>query len=351
MTGQEALQASSLVRRFTGFPGAERFNPAEAQVDELLRYGLPPRPDADLQPLARQAWDHAFGKEMRLKPFMMSHDLLKAVDYRLLPRHLETLSAAQTRFENSSNWSGAYVAANHSQHLLQIWGLWTIPDGLRPPPPPFSGDPGKDYKVATWVGLDGQRRYFDSSLPQVGTTSILQPDGTRWAQAWVQWWARDELSLKLIPMTLKVQPGQPVLCVLTVQGPQEVVCVVINCGVVPFTAQAVQVCPPFAKVSGGSARPSIAGATAEWVVERPRDVNADRFENFPNYGYTQFDFCVAVEGNALNLQSVQQGLPMELQGAREIRMFQTLTGPARTRYISIPYKTNNTTLNVRYGRF
>lgn len=355
MIPDAALRAAAAAQRVTAFAVPEQlFDPCQASPGELQRFGLPPRPDALAQPGPRQAWDRAFGQPLRLLPFMRQDDLQARVTYRLHPRRQKTLARAQTRFESSSNWSGAYVCPTEGRGFVQVWGAWTVPDELRVPPPPFTGDPDKGYKVATWIGLDGQRRYFDSSLPQVGTTSILQPDGTRRAEAWVQWWARDEMSLQLVVLPLPVAPGQPVLCVLTVLDTQLVACVAVNLGTDPFTAQAVSIIPPMARLPGtgdGTARPSVTGATAEWVVERPRDVDLPRFENFPNYGQTQFDLCIAVQGDASNILSLLDGVPVGLQGSRDIRMFDMLTGPARTEYISMPKKLDNATLRMRYGGF
>lgn len=326
------------------------FDATAASSEQLVRLGLPPRPDARRQPLLRQAWNRAFSRPVKVEPFAPAPDPIK---FRTSVRRLNVLRVSQTRFEGSRNWSGAYITANRGRHLLQVWGLWQIPDGLTVPPPPLDGDPGKPYKVGTWIGLDGQRRYFDASLPQIGTVSVLNADGTRDAQAWVQWWAKDELKLKLKTLSLKVQPGQTVLCVLTALGPQEVAALIVNLSTIPITAQPVRITPPMARLPSGSgaAQPKIAGATAEWIVERPSDLDLPRFENFPDYGQTQFEFCGAVEGRHADLPSLLQGLPIGLQGARDIRMFQTLRDPARTRYISMPHKIDDSTLRVRYGGF
>ena len=65
--------------------------------------------------------------------------------------------------------------------------------------------------------MDGPGRP-EASLPQMGTTAILQPDGTKRAEAWVQWFARDEVGLKLLVLPLPVTPGQTVACIVTVIG-------------------------------------------------------------------------------------------------------------------------------------
>lgn len=351
MTDRDPAPIDDLARRITPYPVPEGpFDAARAGPEVLLRYGVPPLPDPKAQPSLRRAWERVFGHPLQLQPFTFVRGLAGQSQFRLLPRRLEAAPAVQTRFEGSSNWSGAYVSANRSRRFVQVWGLWTVPDALKVPPPPMQGDPGKDYRVSCWIGLDGQRRYFDASLPQMGTTAILQPDGTKRAEAWVQWFARDEVGLKLLVLPLPVTPGQTVACVVTVIGPQQVGCIIVNLST--LTAMALSFTPPFANLPGGGmAKPRVSGATAEWIVERSRDPNLQRYDNFPDYGQARFELCLAVEGDSPNLASVLTGLPMDLQGARDIRMFETLTGPARTQYISMPHKVDNGTLRVRYGGF
>jgi hypothetical protein len=83
----------------------------------------------------------------------------------LQPRQSDYLPVAETNFEASSNWSGAYITANRDKQFLQIWGIWTILPNLQLPPLPFQGPAGVDYVCSNWIGLDGQRLFFDCSLP------------------------------------------------------------------------------------------------------------------------------------------------------------------------------------------
>jgi hypothetical protein len=54
-------------------------------------------------------------------------DRIEKTEYRLLHRQADEIRLVETRFESSSNWSGAYITANHNRRFLQIWGTWTIP--------------------------------------------------------------------------------------------------------------------------------------------------------------------------------------------------------------------------------
>jgi hypothetical protein len=339
-----------LQKRIQGFPVPDGlFDPSIASPALLREYGLPPRPDPSSQPLLRQVWDRGFGAPLTLKEFQFDKGLAEATEYRLQLRQADELPFAETRFETSLNWSGAYITANRNRQFLQIWGIWRVPDNLRLPPAPFQGPVGVDYICSNWIGLDGQRLYFDSSLPQIGTSSTLPAGGgPTTAQAWIQWWARG-MDTVPVPLGLAVAPGNQVLSVLTAWDPQTVTLVMVNLST--MQAQAVEATAPMVKLDGTMATPQIAGATAEWIVERPRIPGKKELYNFPDYGHSEFDFCVAVEGEGVDIFSLFAGLPQQLQAARRIRMFEVLFNPARTAFISMPRKGSDTSVRVRYGGF
>jgi peptidase A4-like protein len=343
--------ADDLQKRFHGFEVPdELFDPATASPALLRKYGLPPKPDPDRQPFLRKTWERGFGAPLMLQEFIFSRDRVQATIYRLHVRQADHRPFAETRFETSSNWSGAYIAANRDKRSLQIWGVWTIPANLKLPPAPFQGPPGIDYLCSNWIGLDGQRRYFDSSLPQIGTVSTLEADGTTTAQAWTQWWARGNANTAPLPLGLAVAPGNQVLSVLTALDSQTVSFVMVNLSA--MTAMAVQGTAPTVTLADGTqATPDIAGATAEWIVERPAIPGQPTRYNFPDYGQTEFDLCVAIEGDDVDIFSLFGGLSQDLRGARFIRMYDRLNGPQRTAFISMPRKLNDTAISVRYGGF
>ncbi len=345
-----------LAKRFTGFPVPKEqpFDPSAADRKLLEEYGLPAKPDRDRQPLLRRAWDRGFGKSMFLQQFRFKRMLVIGAGYRLLPRHIDELPVSETRFETSGNWSGAYITANRDRRFLQIWGIWTIPAKLEVPPAPLQGTAGLPYACSNWIGLDGQRLYLNSSLPQIGTVSTLNANGSPGkTEAWTQWWARDNAGDNPpVPIGLAVQPGNEVLCVLTAANPQTVTGVMVNLSATPPTGMAVQgTAPTVVLPDGSTAMPDIAGATAEWIVERPRIEKQKSRYNFPDYDKTCFQSCVAVEGDDVNANSWLQGLAQDLEGERLIRMFDVLAGPQRTVFTSMPNKEDDLTLRLTYGGF
>ena len=352
-----AVDIDALKKRFEGFPVPEGpFDFSTAAPQLLTDFGLPPKPDA-AQTLQLKAWERGFGKPVALQPFKFDAELVDRIEkteYRLLHRQADEIRIVETRFESSSNWSGAYITANHNRRFLQIWGSWTIPDQLQLPPGPFQGPQGETYVSSNWIGLDGQRRYVNSSLPQIGTQSTLQADGTTTAEAWVQWWARGGANDP--PLVLPVgfvSPGDTVLCVLTALSPQTVIFVMVNLSATPWpTAVAVKGSAPLVTLPNGTiVEPTIAGATAEWIVERPRIWNSPDQYYFPDYGQSDFTDCLAVEANHVNIASLPTGRGQQLQGARCIQMFDVLPAPMRTAFISMPKKFDNSSTRVTYGGF
>ena len=53
----------------------------------------------------------------------------------------------------------------------------------------------------------------------------------------------------------------------------------------------------------------------------------------------------------MDIFSLFNGTAQELQGARRIRMFSVLANPARTEFISMPRKLNDSSVRVKYGSF
>ena len=80
--------------------------------------------------------------------------------------------------------------------FVEIRGSWQAPVVA----PPTPGEIG-EFHSSTWIGLDGQRRYLNSSLPQIGTAQYVDVTAaatTFTTKAWWQWWLRDHFNPKLM---------------------------------------------------------------------------------------------------------------------------------------------------------
>ena len=99
-------------------------------------------------------------------------------------------------------------------------------------------------------------------------------------------------------------------------------------------------------------RPRIAGATAEWITERPAippppgqpaPANPPLYP-FPDYGTTVFQDCIA--GLADHPGAPEVGT--DLTGLRFLRMIETRHNPERIATLSEPARIDSTQLRTRY---
>ena len=237
----------------------EGFNPLTASPEERARYGIPPQPDPDQQPVLTRFWTEMYSPPL---VFVAPPSLLA-----LLPERIRTELRVTTpaRREASLNWSGAYITPRNGQQFTEVHATWKIPPVAAPASMPGTAE----YRSSIWIGLDGQRRYFDSSLPQLGTAQFVNAPATAPPfHTWCQWWLRDNPQT-YVPAILSVgvAPGQRVMASLRVLNETQVHGIIKNRTtgeILPFTMDA-----PTDTSSGMQVK--ISGATAEWIVERPAD--------------------------------------------------------------------------------
>jgi hypothetical protein len=340
--------------RFQGFPvPARRVLDVRAATDaELREFGIAPKPDRFLQPLQYKLWTAAFGRRLRFVEFVVPEEL--TADYRPFLMS-EPIGASATRFISSRNWSGASIDANSGKSFVQVWGQWIVPT---PQPPAGASLPTAgntiDYQCAAWIGLDGQRLYRNSSLPQIGTVQTVNvaSDGTQAfkTEAWTQWWNRGDINSRPLPIEgFPVGHGDVISCVVTVLTEHSVLLNIVNQSTRPFPSVAAVFAsaPTVTLAGGGTLVLSISGATAEWIMERPAIPETKLLRPFPNYGETEFSGCFAFEAFQGGAAPIVQGI-----GApRFIRLYEVRGFPQRTAYLSMPNRIDDTSFNVTYGDF
>ena len=257
-----------------------------------------------------------------------------------------------SRLNSSSNWSGAYLLPKPGKQFVQVWGQWVVPC----PELPASRLPENDYyECSTWIGLDGQRRYRSSTLPQIGTLQTVNGK-KKTATAWIQWWQRGNPRSTPITLTnFPVDPGDRISCVLTVltelnpHPEQSVLFNIVN--QTKANVMGLRVAPPTA--DDGKTRLWIPGATAEWVMERPTELDEEQrpraLRLLADYGSLDFTGCVAVE--AADADPLEEArVTRTLDEPRFIRMFEVRTDPPRSAYISYPSPIDTSGFNVTYAR-
>ncbi|MHC2468813.1 A4/G1 family peptidase [Bradyrhizobium embrapense] len=300
------------------------FRTMVASQDELKALGFPRRPDPVLQPAEYAFWQKMFGPTVAFEAF----------DIALLPPVTAGLRRSfdqSPRRESSLNWSGAYITPRDGTIFSSVWGKFQVPT----PTQPASGRASEIYHSSTWIGFDGQRRYYRSTLPQIGTAQNIDPavgagSPTTSFFAWWQWWVRGDPA-QAHPITLvspKIHAGDLIMCLMQVAPDRTGVSFVITNLTTSRSVQFFQTAPltqlgqPF----------KIPGATAEWVMERSALPGNPTPLQLPDYGTVVFHDCGA---SAINMNT---GATVErnLSGAKLIDMYVVAKeNPERTEKPSI----------------
>jgi Peptidase A4 family len=295
------------------------FNPLERSAAELHELGLPyPDRGSPLYPI----WRTIYGKKLRILPALPD---VRAGFSRSPQRAMIHAPILSTRFSGSRNWSGAQILPHDDQVFTEVAARWTLPA--------LPAGTGPDYASTIWVGLDGQRRYFDSSLPQIGTWQGFDPTvGAVTYNAWYEWWERGQPGQ--MPFTISqfpLAPGDQVLCIVQVVDPTHAILAIIKFGTPILFWYKLWFPQPVGGPLGP--QPRISGATAEWVVERPTKPNSDVLYELPDYGQIAFSDCVAT-------MAIRPWVPPVtfpgIDNARLIRMFGQRDNPSRTVMLSAP---------------
>jgi hypothetical protein len=285
-------------------PPPKGFEPLKAKTSDLLHHGLPTEPDRT------RTERHAFWSKLLSGPVNFVEPQFDIPDdaepHRIAPPRKR--SAAGTRNEKSLNWSGVYIKPSGARMFTEIHGEWIVPKPSVPATPGIL-TPGS-YRCVSFIGLDGQRRYRNSSLPQIGTASHVDVDAkgnaTESTYAWWQWWVRDHSQRETRILSVPIAPGHTVLCGL----------VVINPTVVRFYLKNQTTGYFFGPIDYGAPKPEgsatqlkVTGATAEWITERPTAFDAKHtLYELPNYGEVKFSNCYAVSSSPRDERTEKLGL-------------------------------------------
>ena len=313
------------------------FDPLQASQEELTKLGFPKRPIPERQPAEYAFWQEMFARPVEFEAF----------DFDILPLIVQSRGffGQLPRRQTSLNWSGAYITPRDGAVFSSIWGQFQVPT----PNQPSGGGSSETYRSSTWIGFDGQRRYFRSTLPQIGTAQNIDPSTsmgmgvpTKSFFAWWQWWVRD-VAGQAFPITLgapTVHPGDLIMCFMQVADDRAGVSFVITN---LSTSRAVQFFQAAPSTSGGRSL-KVPGATAEWVMERPADPPDPTPRQLPDYGTVDFRHCGAM---AINMST---GVKVErsLSAAKLIDMYVVKQNPERTAKISITKPLDATEFLTRF---
>jgi hypothetical protein len=324
------------------------FNPLQSPPEEIATYGLPPKPDGDKQPALLKAWERLFQYPYTRVPPPF-HDI--TIDP--LEQDPNIRQIVQTRFHKSANWCGASITANGGNQFVLLFGEWKVPKPELPPRPErTSKGRANKYRCVTWIGIDGNRRYLNSSLPQIGTEQILKVDrhGNETLEyfAWFQWWARTELKITRYKLPLTICENLPVMAMIWVVDQYHVVAALRTYGDLNQIFILYEEAPDVSSTTENTPtiKPAISGATVEWIHERP--LKNGKPSPFAKFTPVQFCHCVAGTGPTAGKLTSEQ----RLAGPRLLRMFDVpRLRPARARLTSMPRWITETSIEVQYGDF
>jgi len=292
------------------------FDPLTAGPGELERYGIPPKPDPDRQPALTRFWTEMYS------PLDDGRRLV------FVAPPIQVPGTSYMKTEASLNWSGAYITPRNGQQFTEVHAAWTIPHVTVP----ASRSESAEYRSSIWIVFDGQRRYFDSSLPQLGTGQFVKndPAADPYYHTWCQWWLRDNSqTYEPLILSVKIAPCQRVMASLLVRSKTEVHGIIVNRTtgeILPFIMDA-----PTDRAS--STKLKVSGATAEWIVERPADERVEPYA-LPDYGTVHFTNCCALSAEMSVEGAPRPGRERTLVDARLIRMYKRARNPSRTVMIS-----------------
>jgi hypothetical protein len=322
---QFVIDALAELRERTTFPPMppSGFDPLKASAEELRNYGLPVPDD---YPTGSPGYIASLRFLTGPEPGMPVLFAPALADLTTFPSSLFTMSLTAPGHpwpaQGSNNWSGGYVTPRGGDSFTFVEGTWIVPAVAAP-----AGGTDPEYQSSTWIGLDGQGAYRDSTLPQIGTAQIFNTGtGTATYAAWYQWWAKD-VSPVIMPVALTVNAGDEIYASVTVLNPTKVCFRIRNfttaSPVLIFYASAPTLCV-------------ISGATAEWIMERPTHLGGDSWYPYPLPAYQDFSFTgCRVESTSAD-GSPPKSIDLEL--AQLIRM-KEITPPGYVRTISVAKKT------------
>jgi hypothetical protein len=300
----------------------EGFDPLTADPDVLAKFGIPPRPNAKDLPVLARFWTEMFSPPL----VFTERKFLFSADPVLISAQL--LMTASGERESSLNWSGAYNTPRNGRQLTEVHGRWEVPAVAVP-----SGTTGNpEFRSSIWIGLDGQRRYLDSSLPQIGTAQFLNAPNDPPFSVWWQWWLRNNpTTFSPVPIALPILPGQRMMASLRVLDETHVHFLIEN-------RTTGQIFPPFTMAAptdtASQIQVKVSGASAEWIVERPTNETTGDLYELPSYDEVHFTNCFAISASMPPTQPPGPGLEQTLDGARLINMYKVERNPSRTVTIS-----------------
>ena len=262
----------------------------DASPAELAQHGLPPRPDPDRHPALHAFWLKNFDRKLQF----IVPQFTEIPNIRHLPQQPSVIGG-------SKNWSGAVVAAPTAQLIGgAVGGQWNVPV-LQ------NVDGNVDYCMI-WVGIDGDPTVnpnLANNLVQAGTLLTVDGSGNlTWLAFWE--WLAQGLGINSPDvgiMNMPVQFGATFATSIWITSPTTAnVYMTSDSGPAGASVGTITsiAAPPTVKLIGGC---------AEWIVERPNDLNGN-LTTLANYGSVEFASATAATTGLQGSVLAGQGSPI-----------------------------------------
>ncbi len=262
----------------------------DASPAELAQHGLPPRPDPDRHPALHAFWLKNFDRKLQF----IVPQFTEIPNIRHLPQQPSVIGG-------SKNWSGAVVAAPTAQLIGgAVGGQWNVPV-LQ------NVDGNVDYCMI-WVGIDGDPTVnpnLANNLVQAGTLLTVDGSGNlTWLAFWE--WLAQGLGINSPDvgiMNMPVRFGATFATSIWITSPTTAnVYMTSDSGPAGASVGTITsiAAPPTVKLIGGC---------AEWIVERPNDLNGN-LTTLANYGSVEFASATAATTGLQGSVLAGQGSPI-----------------------------------------
>jgi Peptidase A4 family len=279
-------------------------DPLTATDADLATYGFPPRPDAETQPRRFRSWQRAMA---RPKHFIVPqltitnrvHGLARGARAQemIVPGQISPTPPQPTGITTSwtsSNWSAVVVRSGASSFgtdsFHTVSAEYVVPQAPQP-----SGSLAGAFNIncpatqsSSWVGIDGWSQSAVTNQPAVISQDVLQAgtesDASCQSQnyyAWYEWYS-DETGKSQGPEVqiggFAVSPGDDIWIEVWNTSATQGYAFIFNYA----TGEAVNL--SFPAPPGTTLR----GNTAEWVVERPTNLDNGSLATLADYASDYF---------------------------------------------------------------
>ena len=273
----------------TTYQPRQGFSLAAASDTDLVRIGLPVRPD---DPELRARYDrvlHSLAGKFNYIPATLRHNAHVV--------HGPRRSSPDAGTETSTNWSGAVVFAEAGQAFRWVQGDWVIPDVDAP-------TENQWYYCASWIGIDGDG---SGDVCQAGVECEAYRSGTsvtRNIYPWWEWYPEAEIAITNLP----VNPGDLLTALICTAGAGATQATLVLSNRTTGASTTVTFTAP--------AGTSLVGNCAEWIVEAPTvDGGQSRLAD---YGQVFFSNADAFDGKATLGGGTGDNINMNDGGGNEV---------------------------------